>query len=70
MSEIQNANCIFWIRVLSSLNVLWLLYTLRTSCIVSKEDNLHGLVGQVSGLVENFNIIMIIIMKYLPRSNL
>ena len=63
VSETWTANWEFWSLVLCSLNVVWLLHTLKILCTlwfvwlccVFKGDNMF-LVGQASGLVENFNI--------------
>ena len=64
MSEILTANCVFWILNLLVLTVVWLLRTLKRyaqyglcdSSVYSREIVNIFFVGQVCGLVENFNI--------------
>ena len=61
MSEIQTTNCVFWILVLSSLNIVWSLKKLCSmicceSDVYSREIINMFLVDQVSGLVEKSNI--------------
>ena len=64
--SIYTANCVFWILVLCSLNAVWLLHTLKDyaqydlyySGVYSIEMINMLFVGQVSGLVENFNIVI------------
>ena len=59
--EIETANCMFWIIVLCSLNIEWLLYTvidnaqyyLCDSNAYSREIIAMSFVGQLCGLVEN-----------------